>query len=404
MSELKINYAKHNNSLVHIDSVPNGLKCNCYCINCHSPLIAKNNGKIKEHHFAHYNTFECKHAYETMIHELAKELFLEDMNFLKIPKFEKYFSQVFRNIDITKIYTKFVEVKDEVNIGNVIPDIVLKDEINKLLLIEIRVTHQVDDNKKRKIQSNNLSCLEIDLSNLDRKITKAELKDYINNWCRKEWINFYLSPDEEKKLLENFIANDTYESIPYKAIEEFPELFCGLKNHDCKTCQYFLKQSLDDNILCSFKVCNTKNYKDVIVTRDNNYFATEIEYCEKDKKTIKKFKTYSECLNLFPLSNKYFNEIDDKCYCNNLYYYNKDKFSESEYCGSIENLWKRKNRSSILVINNNSQVYEIRKQSYNQRRKKKYIQAFGLHKNNNKLEKITNFNKKIWRELIIKDE
>ena len=34
------------NQLVHIDSVPNGSSCNCFCPNCKAALIAKN-GKDK---------------------------------------------------------------------------------------------------------------------------------------------------------------------------------------------------------------------------------------------------------------------------------------------------------------------------------------------------------------------
>ncbi len=37
--------------MVYIEDVPNGLACNCICPQCHEPLIARNGGEIREHHF-----------------------------------------------------------------------------------------------------------------------------------------------------------------------------------------------------------------------------------------------------------------------------------------------------------------------------------------------------------------
>lgn len=41
--------------LVHVDDAPNGKACGCVCPDpgCGQPLIARNNGKKKIHHFAH---------------------------------------------------------------------------------------------------------------------------------------------------------------------------------------------------------------------------------------------------------------------------------------------------------------------------------------------------------------
>lgn len=62
-----------NNRLVHIDEVSTGLQCGCICPACKEPLVAKNNGKFRVHHFAHQFESECTGAYETMLHLLAKE-------------------------------------------------------------------------------------------------------------------------------------------------------------------------------------------------------------------------------------------------------------------------------------------------------------------------------------------
>lgn len=75
-----------NGNLVHIDNVANGKKCGCFCPACQEPLVAKNGGKKKIHHFAHFSDINCEFAYETMLHLLAKEkirkAFLEESKFI----------------------------------------------------------------------------------------------------------------------------------------------------------------------------------------------------------------------------------------------------------------------------------------------------------------------------------
>ena len=58
--------------LVHVDDAPNGKACGCVCPDpgCGQPLIARNNGKKKIHHFAHIDG-TCAWSAEYL---LAKEL------------------------------------------------------------------------------------------------------------------------------------------------------------------------------------------------------------------------------------------------------------------------------------------------------------------------------------------
>ncbi len=64
----------HEGALVHIDSVPNGNNCGCFCPACKKPLQARNAGQIREHHFAHQPGVDCPTAFETALHLLAKQL------------------------------------------------------------------------------------------------------------------------------------------------------------------------------------------------------------------------------------------------------------------------------------------------------------------------------------------
>ena len=40
-----------NGEMVHVDSVPKGTACNCFCPHCKEPLIARNKGEIRKHGF-----------------------------------------------------------------------------------------------------------------------------------------------------------------------------------------------------------------------------------------------------------------------------------------------------------------------------------------------------------------
>ena len=64
--------------LVHVDDAPNGKACGCVCPDpgCGQPLIARNNGKKKIHHFAHIGG-TCAWSAEYLLAELALEVINE---------------------------------------------------------------------------------------------------------------------------------------------------------------------------------------------------------------------------------------------------------------------------------------------------------------------------------------
>ena len=83
--ELKLLFGFKEGVLVHVSSVNSGLKCNCYCPNCNSKLVARK-GNIKVHHFAHYNNSNCFSGLETALHLVAKEIFRTAKN-IKLPPY-----------------------------------------------------------------------------------------------------------------------------------------------------------------------------------------------------------------------------------------------------------------------------------------------------------------------------
>ena len=160
----KITIAKNSENIPkHISEVTNGIKCNCVCIDCGEALVAANNGKIQEHHFRHHTEAKCDGIPESALHLLAKRIITES-NKIRIGK-EEYFEYQESNIE------KLIE--------DIQPDIQIigKDEIT--WLIEIAVTHFVDEQKLNKIKSRKLNCLEIDLKDVDRHINLKDLSDIV---------------------------------------------------------------------------------------------------------------------------------------------------------------------------------------------------------------------------------
>lgn len=183
----KMQYAIRDGMLVHIDDVEKGLKCGCLCPACESQLIARK-GKVKVHHFAHYNSEECSKGIETTLHLLAKEILAEEMC-IKLPSlYLEFDSYKDKELMYKEMTYEFDKVYLEKKFDNIIPDINLESKGNKLF-VEIFVTHDIDEIKLEKIEKLGISSLLIDLSELEYSISKDELREIlINDVEKKRWI------------------------------------------------------------------------------------------------------------------------------------------------------------------------------------------------------------------------
>lgn len=208
--------------LVHIDEVENGLLCGCICPDCETPLVAYNNPKNKKaNHFQHKSKVSCSNAYETALHYLAKQIILETKT-LTVPDWifslsnlaQAYSANVHNPYDskLNKKTLIFDRVEVEKTEGSFRPDIkcFIKD---KVLLIEIAVTHFVDDIKKDRILQNNIPLLEINLSKYDRTIQKEKLSGILHgNVEDMYWIHnpkIYIRKQsiiEKVKAIKNFVV------------------------------------------------------------------------------------------------------------------------------------------------------------------------------------------------------
>ena len=250
----KLPFGLKNSQLVHISDVEPGLKCECFCPACRHPLVAKK-GRIKIHHFAHDRSSQCKHAYETSIHLAAKKV-IEQAGYIQLPNLEHEYEiintrqQARLSFDQTRIY--FDKIYLESKFHDIVPDILIEKD-GRLLCIEIFVTHEVDEQKRKKVEGSKLSAIEIDLSKIDRSINFESLKEIVvNSVENKRWL-FNSKFDSKRsglyrKILRNSIRRKI---IPHGLIgghvDDCPRppgawngKPCANVRHDCFYCKYFV--------------------------------------------------------------------------------------------------------------------------------------------------------------------
>ena len=222
-----------NNLLVHVDSVGRGYACNCICPYCKKPLSARQGNNT--HSFAHRPKEGCGYGYQTSLHLLAKEI-IKDGCRIKLPSplrvmrgpyevgtipvstLARYPLFIMSSREAYRVseqeYDLFagkinslaktmtidssdpsVSVELEENGGEgIIPDVVLSihDSTGKIktkLIIEIYVTHKVDDDKYERIKSIGVSAVEFDLHRLNRdEINLESLRMIFRKGTDCSWI------------------------------------------------------------------------------------------------------------------------------------------------------------------------------------------------------------------------
>lgn len=183
--------------LVHISEIrqeETGLKCNCICPACRTRLQAKLPRTDPDFtpRFAHHGADTCLHAVETAVHLKAKEI-LASKKWMRLPSvyegYQKFSSTLYGEREV-----EFEDVKIEYRLGRIIPDIVAyvidpESGQQKPLLIEIKVTHGIDDRKLESIRKDQLATVEVDLSKM-RVVFDEEvlLEEVLASTKRKTWV------------------------------------------------------------------------------------------------------------------------------------------------------------------------------------------------------------------------
>ena len=191
MAELKLTYGKDSNGrLVHVNDVPSGLACDCTCPECGALLIARK-GKKNQHHFAHANGADCAGARMTALHMLAQQI-IQDERKIRKPHFKEYCEDVTKIIEFSSVELEVHFKTQEVNRRPDCVGIILKGDKRIEVWIEIKVTHEVDEEKLNDIQHLGVICMEVNLSGLlDTDYTIETIREALFvNIGNKKWINY----------------------------------------------------------------------------------------------------------------------------------------------------------------------------------------------------------------------
>ena len=169
MSEntVKIPFAERRGQLVHVSTVPRGLKCGCVCPVCKETVVARK-GEVMSHHFAHYRRGTC--SPETVLHYLGKRL-LHDRIVRHLAEGKKlplrwncpYCPDTHRG-DLLKLAR---QVEMEVQLEGCRPDLVLWDgDEEPVAVLEMVVTHQPDENVLEYCEKRGVTLLQFNLRNV----------------------------------------------------------------------------------------------------------------------------------------------------------------------------------------------------------------------------------------------
>ena len=283
-------YALRNGETVHVDETERGLACGCICPACGERLIAKKGPKML-HHFAHCSGTECEHGYETSLHQAAKEILSKSPKMM-LPPAEILFPDSSKVVPITAdpIELKIEKVELEKRIDTIVPDVVVSSA-GKKLLVEIYVSHKVDDVKLAKIKALHLSAIEIDLRSIELAQAEEELNETIVNGIdRKTWLNneyanklrqqFYDAAENKPIIMRGFaihvddcpIGSRNWHGKPYANVMD-----------DCSYCKYMVSDN-HERILCTGR-SRTATLEDFDLTMEERL---KKEANQKEEQLLKK--------------------------------------------------------------------------------------------------------------------
>lgn len=320
--ENHVQYALQGSEVVHISEVESGLTCGCHCVSCGSALVAKK-GSLVIHHFAHHNRNDCPTAFETSLHLGVKRVLEQEMQF-RFPalKVEQQFGNPLQ-IYPAKLL-RFTELNIEKAIDQVIPDLLIKVD-NSQCMLEIYVTHKVDQNKLEKIKKLNIGAVEIDFSRIDREVDDEYIRDVILNGTDcKTWLfnpKAEALQQENRKKRENDIRESKNDKLKITSTE-----FHFLVLYGCPLLPRHKKQ-------WSTSVIRDCAFCEHLVHKDKDYILCNARYEIWKKNHYRLIKTLGEnAIKEYPNTVDYLNKLGVCPACGNLLVLREGKFGPFLAC------------------------------------------------------------------------
>lgn len=207
--------------IVHVDEVPRGLQCGCSCPHCHEKLMARH-GDVREHGFAHHSDnrgANLEICYRVTLYKLAEQI-VQTKKRIYAPSYYDIFHPKHIEFVSVKIDSSY-EREDKQ------PDVIATTSEGKQFMIEFTFNDKVKH--KQVIDYNNLTCLEIDLSNQ----TLESLEDFLlTTEDDRKWINneTYFNSIEERYAKANKKVRVV--EVSECAICPISNNCCGVKKKD----------------------------------------------------------------------------------------------------------------------------------------------------------------------------
>ncbi len=170
---------------VHVDDVENGLACGCTCPVCEENMVAKNEGLIQSHHFAHPPRSCCPLTMRSSADARKAEAHLMAARIFKLAERMRVPKSSFRRGKISaELSSEFVEVAGvtlEKRFGRKVPDILVTTADGEKIFFEIRLCKRDAEAKWEKIRDAGIPSVELDLSWTKRDIGEDWLRDFLTS-------------------------------------------------------------------------------------------------------------------------------------------------------------------------------------------------------------------------------
>jgi hypothetical protein len=189
--------------------VPLGKRCDCVCPACRAPLVSKHCllGR-RTPHFAHAHGADCAGAIETALHLAAKQRIAERGEFwfpalsirLEGTDMRGLTHRVTNELAPPGLRSLSAVVM-EMPLATMRPDLIVQSTEFGSVMIEIAVTHFVDDVKLDKIAAVGMAAIEVDLSHLRSvDFTQLDAVLFAPNTC-VHWLVQDRLQQRKKRLL-----------------------------------------------------------------------------------------------------------------------------------------------------------------------------------------------------------